>query len=76
MVAWCCVAVVMDVLRGPLSGNAGVAEAGLRAVANLAANNVDIKRLLGFLGACEGERLSVLFADLLIDLHTHSPFFL
>ena len=44
----------MDLLRGPLSGNAGVAEAGLAALANLATND-DNRILLIALGACEGE---------------------
>ena len=45
---------VLDLLRGPLSGNTGVAEAGLRALHNLAVKDDD-KRLLVAAGACEGE---------------------
>ena len=58
---------VFNVLRGPLSRKAGMAQAGLQVLANLAANDGN-KRLLGTLGACEGERLSAFSIDLLIDL--------
>ena len=68
-----CVAVVLDVLRGPLAGNARVAEAGLGAIQNLVANDNIILRIFC---ACEGERFCVISTDLLIDLHTHSPFLL
>ena len=60
---------VLDLLRGPLSGNAGVAEAGLGALANLA-NNFDNRILLVALGACEGESLSAFSTDFFIDHFT------
>ena len=47
--------VVVAVLRGPLSGEAGVTEQGLRAVGSLAANNDGNKTLLGTAGACQGK---------------------
>ena len=49
------VAVVVAVLQGPLSGDAGVAEHGLRAIANLAEGSKDNKQLFGAAGGCEGE---------------------
>ena len=45
---------VVAALRGPVSGNANVAEAALTAIGNLAARD-DNRRLLGTAGACEGE---------------------
>ena len=53
------VAVVVAVLRGPLSSSAGVAKAGLGAMQNLAAND-DNRRLLGAAGGCDGERVASL----------------
>ena len=49
------VTAVMAVVSGSLSDRASVAEAGLRAVAKLAAS-VDNRKLLGKAGACQGER--------------------
>ena len=51
------VAVVVAVLRGPLSSSEGVAEAGLDAMRILAIND-DNRRLLGAAGACDGERVA------------------
>ena len=53
------VAVVVAVLQGPLSGNAGVAEHGLRAIANLAEGSKDNKQLFGAAGGCKGEWVTV-----------------
>ena len=50
------IAVVVAVLRGPLSSSAGVAEAGLEAMWNLAINDEN-ERLLVDAGAHEGERV-------------------
>ena len=47
------VAGVLAMLRGPLAGNASVAEAGLWIIWNLAVK--DNSRMLGTAGACEGE---------------------
>ena len=49
-------AAVAVVLRGPLSGSAGVAQQGLWAIRNLAVCH-DNKRLLEAAGTCEGERV-------------------
>ena len=49
------VAVVLAVLRGPLSSSADVAKAGLGVMRNLAYDNDDNRRLLGAAGACDGE---------------------
>ena len=60
VVGWCVIAaaaVVVAVLRGPLSGIAGVAEHGLGAIRNLALNSYDNIRLLGAADACKGKRL-------------------
>ena len=54
-------AVVLDVLRGPLSDSAGVTEAGLGALGTLAVDD-DNRRLLGAAGACEGEYVGLLVA--------------
>jgi len=60
----------MDLPRGPLSDNAGVAEASLRTLQHLAINDDDYNiHFLGFSGACKGNRLSSFSTDLLVDLH-------
>ena len=46
--------VLVAMLRVELSGNAGLAEHGLRALGNLAMTD-DSRKLLGVGGACEGE---------------------
>ena len=56
-----CGAVVVAVLRGPLSDHPAVVEQGLLAVGNLAVR-ADNSKLLRFAGACEGEW--ALFLDL------------
>ena len=48
-------AVVVALLSGPLCNNADVAKQGLRAIGNFATDNEEYKRLLGTMGACEGE---------------------
>ena len=47
-------AVAVALLRGQLSSSAGMAEAGLRAVANLAADNDGNSWRFGPAGACKG----------------------
>ena len=47
--------VVVEILRGPLTGNAGVVEQGLRAIGNMADRN-DMRDLLGTTtNACDGK---------------------
>ena len=46
--------VVVEILDGPLSETASVAEQGLLAIRNLAVRD-ESSRLLGIAGACEGE---------------------
>ena len=60
------VAVVVAVLRGPLSSSAGVAEAGLGAMKNLAYKNDDNRRLLGAAGACAGEGVASVVSCLFV----------
>ena len=45
---------VVALLRGPLSSSAGMAEADLRAVANLTADNDGNSWRFGTAGACKG----------------------
>ena len=47
-------AAIVAVLQGAFSGNTDVAEQGMRAVANLACDDIN-KMLLGTAGACDGE---------------------
>ena len=68
---WCKIAaamfaVVVAVLQGQLSGNAGVAEQGLCAIQNLAVSD-DNSRLLGAAGCCEG-MCAILFMSFCLRL--------
>ena len=66
-------AVVVALLRGPLSGAEIIVELGLRAVGNLAVSD-DSSRLLGAAGACDGEKVLSRFVSFLsgIPLPTSS----
>ena len=68
------VAVVVALLSGPFRNNADVAKQGLRAIGNFATENEEYSRLLGTMGACEGEWwlvVAVVFDCMYVRIYVH-----